>query len=149
MRILKKGLDGRLSDDGMTWRFLKHISDLFIEAKGKNLKAALEDLAAGMFTQMGGNEAKEVEGFELEVSGATKEELIVNALSNIIAECEIRSFTPVRMTVLSLDMKKNYLRMNICGEKKVPNNIIKAVTYHKLKVERTKKGWLLRVLFDI
>jgi SHS2 domain-containing protein len=133
----------------MSYRFIEHMSDIIIEAKGRDFVKTLEDIADGMFVQMGGKEVKGKEKIRISTVASTKEDLVVMLLSDIIAQCEIENFTPKKIDIKKFDEEKNVVEAEILGEKKVPKNIIKAVTYHELKVEKTKDGWIIRVLFDI
>jgi len=130
----------------MGYKFIEHTSDIIIEAGGDTFEHTLEDMAAGMFHQMGCENAVEKDKFSVEVKAENNEELVVKLLSEILAECEINGFLPKRIIVEKNDLE---VRAEIHGENKVSENIIKGVTYHQLKVEKTEKGWLMRVLFDI
>ncbi len=131
----------------MMYRFLEHPSDIIIEGKNKTFGKALEDVANGMFTQMGAKNAKEKESFEVESEKSALEDLVVDSLSKIIAECEIIPFTPKRAEVT--ERGENSVKIKVFGEEKQPENIIKAVTYHQLQIRKEKSGWTLMVLFDI
>ncbi len=127
------------------YRFLEHPSDLMIEGKNRSFEKALEAVANGMFTQMG--EAEEKETIEIESSKSNLEDLIIDSLSKIIAECEIVPFTPKRAEVTRTD--GNSVKIKVFGEKKQPENIIKGATYHELQIREEESGWTIIVLFDI
>ena len=129
------------------YRFIEHPSDLKIEGRNKTFGKALEDVANGMFTQMGAGHAKEKDSIEIESKTSTVEDLVVDSLSKIIAECEIVPFTPKRAEVK--ETGERGVKIKIFGEKKQPENIIKAVTYHELQIREEKSGWAIVVLFDI
>ena len=130
----------------MGYKFIEHTSDVMIEAEGGTFEHTLEDLAAGMFHHMGCEDAVEKDNFTVEVKAENNEELVVKFLSEILAECEINGFLPKRIIVEKNNLE---IKAEVHGEKKLSENIIKGVTYHQLKVEKTEKGWLMRVLFDI
>ena len=127
------------------YKFLEHVSDLIIQGKNDSFEKALEDVAQGMTTQMGGENAEEKETLEVEVREENKEDLVVAALTAIISECEAEVFTPRR---ISMDKIEDGVKIKILGERKAPENIIKAVTYHGLKIEENGE-WRITVLFDI
>jgi SHS2 domain-containing protein len=127
------------------YEFLEHPSDLKIKGKNKSFEKALEDVANGMFTHMG--KAEEKESFEIESSKATPEDLVVDALTKIIAECEIIPFTPRRAEVTKTG--ENSVKIKVLGEKKQPENIIKGATYHGLQIREEENEWIIIVLFDI
>ena len=128
----------------MSYKILEHTADLLIQAENESFERTLEDMAKGMFENMG--KAEEKESFELSKSAPDKESLVVGILSDIIGECEARTFTPARMKVL--EYKENSVKVQVFGKKKIPENIIKAVTYHMLEVKKNEK-WKIKVLFDI
>jgi SHS2 domain-containing protein len=134
----------------MSYEFLEHPSDIIILAKNETFEKTLEDVAEGMFTQMGSDEADESESFDIEFSEKTDEQLVVQLLTQIIAECETLPLTPKRMQVLSYNVSSDQFRVlvRVYGKKTVPENIIKAVTYNSLRIEK-KDVWEMQVLFDI
>ena len=126
-------------------RIIDHPSDFLVEAKNKTFEKTLEDLMQGMFTQMG--KAEEKDSIELESSKELNEDLVIDILSKIIAECEINPFTPKRAEVKKMGDKG--VKVMVYGENKQPENIIKGVTYHELLVKKQDNAWVIRVLFDI
>ncbi len=127
------------------FRIIDHPSDFLVEGKNKSFEKTLEDVAGGMFTQMG--KAEEKDSIEIESAKELIEDLVIDALSKIIAECEIVPFTPKRAEVERTGDKG--VKIKIFGEKKQPENIIKGVTYHELMVKQQNDEWIIRVLFDI
>jgi len=127
------------------YRFLEHVSDLIIEGENATFEKALEDVAQGMTTQMGGEGASEVETLEVEVKEENREDLVVAALTAVISECEAEVFTPKK---ISIERIEGGVKIRISGERKAHENIIKAVTYHGLKIEENEKC-RITVLFDI
>ena len=133
----------------MSYKFLEHRSDIIVLGKNSTFESAFVDVASAMFTQMGSEHAKEKDSFELQFSAPNKEQLVVQILSEIIAECETIPFVPKRMEVVTFDEKKLALLIRVYGEKKPAQNIIKAVTYHEIRVEKKGTDWEIQVLFDI
>lgn len=132
--------------DVMPYKFLEHVSDVLIEATNQSFELALADIAQGMFTQMGDAE-QENASFDLEVSAASDEQLVVNTLSEVLAECEIQNITPERIEVS--EYAGESIKVTVYGESKQPENIIKAVTYHELEIREDNGIWTIRVLFDV
>jgi SHS2 domain-containing protein len=129
-------------------RFLEHTADAFLEAKAKTFPLAVKDAMEGAFELIGKGE-KEDGSFEISVSSDELPSLIVRALESLVVECELQKISPVRAEVLEADEQKKKVRAKIHGEKKVPKNMIKAVTYHMLEAKKEKAHWTIRVLFDI
>jgi len=129
-------------------RFLEHTADAFLEAKAKTFPAAVKDAMEGTFELIGKGK-KEEASFEISVSSDELQNLIVKTLGSLVVECELQKISPVRAEILEADEKNNSVKAKIYGENKVPKNIIKAVTYHRLEVKKEKASWIIRVLFDI
>lgn len=135
----------------MTYRFLQHTSDLFIEAEGRDFPSALAEIAAGMFTHMGGENSSGKGSIWVEASSQSKEGLVVSFLTEVIAECETVPFTPSSLEIRSFGESSGRFSIAavVRGERKPAENVIKAVTYHELEVEEKKGQCRIRVLFDI
>ncbi|MFH1394469.1 MAG: archease [Candidatus Micrarchaeota archaeon] len=131
----------------MPYKFLEHTSDIIIEAQNRDFSSALADVAAGMFSQMGAEDSSGKDSIEVSVSAQTKEGLVVVFLTEIIAQCEIRGFTPKSVEVT--DSKEGSIKATVRGERKASENIIKAVTYHELEVSEKEGSCKIRVLLDI
>ena len=130
----------------MPYKFLPHTSDLVVQATGSSFEKALEQVAEAMLTQMGAEHATGKEKIELQVKQENRDDLVVAALTAIIAECESEHFTPKKAAVAKAE---GGVKITLHGEKKQPENIVKAATYHGLKVEQLKVGWRITVLLDI
>jgi SHS2 domain-containing protein len=140
-----------MEGETMTYTFIEHTSDIIIQATNKTFEMALEDIASGMFTQMASNSIKEKDSFVVTVTAPNREELVVNLFSEVIMECETIPFAPrsMKITLFKEKNAKVSVTAKVYGEKKLSENIIKAVTYHGLKVEKKQSEWLVEVLFDI
>ena len=129
-------------------RFLEHTADAFLETKAKTFPLAVKDAMEGAFELIGKGK-KEDGSFDISVSSGELPNLVVKALESLVVECELQKISPVRAEILEADEEKKKVRAVIYGEKKIPKNIIKAVTYHMLEVKKEKASWIIRVLFDI
>ena len=142
----------------MTWKILEHTSDLFIEATSTSFESTLEELATGMFQNMGSSNISSIDTFnnldyfDVTATASDRKLLIVELFSNIIAECEGLPFTPIKMSILSSASTANQFELSarVYGIKKQPENIIKGVTFHDLSIIPSNSGkYVIRVLFDI
>ena len=129
-------------------RFLEHTADSFLESKAKTFPEAIKDAMEGTFELIGKGKKEDAQ-FEISLSSDELPRLIVRLLEKVVVECELQKISPTRAEILEADESKFSVRAKIYGEKKVPKNIIKAVTYHRLEVKKENGSWLIRVLFDI
>lgn len=130
------------------YRYLPHTADELLEVKAKTLKEALQDAVLGAFELIGKGKHLQEE-FEIEVHSPKIEDLVVDLLQQVVVQCEIREISPIAVKVLEANEKPCSAKILISGEKILPANQIKAVTYHLLKVEKKKEGWTINVLFDV
>ena len=130
------------------YRYLPHTADELLEVKAKTLHDALQDAVLGSFELIG--KGKHVqEELHIEVHSPTLEDLVVDLLQQVVVQCELREFSPISVKVLEANEKHPSAKILLSGEKILPANQIKAVTYHLLKVEKNKEGWTINVLFDV
>ena len=130
------------------YRYLEHTADELLEVQAATFSDALHDAVLGSFELIGKGKDEGVE-FEVEVHSPTRQDLVVDLLQQVVAQCEIREVSPVSAHVLEANEKEPMARVIIRGENIVPPNQIKAVTYHLLKVEKKGGDWHFNVLFDV
>jgi SHS2 domain-containing protein len=127
--------------------------DAGIRAYGKDLKEAFTNIAIGMYsliTELSRvNEKKEI---EVKVNAPSIDSLVVSWLNELIYHFDTDGFIGKTISIRKLTDKE--IEAIIKGEEFDPeiherNILIKAATYHKLKVEKTGNGWEIDVIFDI
>ena len=138
----------------MSHRILSHTADTGVEANAPGLATLVVELAAGMFESMGsprpGGDGKGTE-IEVEVSASTLEDLVVDALSELLYESEVENlflfdFSAEPMGEFAVKIRARgvpFARVETTGPP------IKAVTYHDLKVVEGPDSCRGRVYFDV
>jgi SHS2 domain-containing protein len=129
---------------------LDHTADVGIRAYGATLEELFENAAAGMFSLIADPaKVKPVGEVEVRVQGEDLEELMVNWLQELLFLHETQ-----RLLLCEFDVKLQglTLRASARGEKIDKRHhdlkaVVKAVTYHKIKVD-PKKG-VAEIIFDI
>jgi len=136
------------------YKLIDHTADLGIEVTGRTkrelfTKAALSLMDIVVERKGTGTGVKEK---ALTVEGCDPADLLINFLREIlylfngealvIGKCEITKCG--NKTVEAKLLLEPYNK-----KKHVMKTEIKAVTYHGLSVERIKKGWVARVIFDV
>lgn len=138
----------------MKYKFLEHTADVVFESYGKDYEEALENAAEAMFSVIGDiKKIRAKESFTIEEEANSLENLTVFCLSNLLSESEIRNLLLCKIKVEKFSEKdgKFHLKAKAFGEEKInekAKDLVKAVTYHELKVERNKKV-KIRVLLDV
>lgn len=136
-----------------TYELIDHTADIGVKAYGKTLSEAFQNAAKGMFDIItDSSEIESVGQYNISLDAQDLEQLLVDFLSELLylhsANNLVFGFFKV-----DLDEKQNSLSATIFGEKldvskhKIGSEI-KAVTYHMLKVKKSKPVHV-QVLFDI
>jgi SHS2 domain-containing protein len=133
------------------FRALPHTADQVIEAYGDTLAEAFANAAYGMFSLEADLEAiRETETFTVDVAGATREELLLNWLRELLFLSESRSVVPCAFRVETIDDTR--LRAQVSAGPLTESVRLgapaKAITYHDLAVTETD-GWTVRVTLDV
>jgi len=131
----------------MPFKFLEHTADVLFEASGKDFQSALESAADALSFTIGENVKKTVE-FEIEESANNLEELVVFVLSDLLKECEIREVLVGGLKVNEFDEENKKIKATGWGGDGKRKTIVKAVTYHLLKIEKNKEC-KMRILLDV
>ncbi len=133
------------------YRLLRHTADILFEASGKNFEDALQNAARAMFDVIAeGIEPKEK--FEIEEKAKDLETLVVFCLSKLLSESEAREMLLCKFEVgeLKKDAEGYVVRGTAWGEHgRKPKDVVKAVTFHELKVRAGKTKTTIRVLLDV
>ncbi|MGH8944955.1 MAG: archease [Acidimicrobiia bacterium] len=136
----------------MPYEVLSHTADTGIEARAGSLADLVADLAAGMFTLIADPDCRTAEDrIELVVGAPTPEDLVVEVLSDLLYESEVRE-----LWLCDFDVEpEGDLRIKVrargvpLSEVELVGPPIKAVTYHLLTVIEDSGGWYGRVYFDV
>ncbi len=134
------------------YKFFDEItSDVVFEAYGKTLKDVFANAAEAMFSMICKVEQiKPEKEVKLEVEGDNAEDMLINWLQALIASVDIEEMFFSKFTIT--DITDNKLTAFIYGQPVTPElgeTVVKAVTYHQYKFEKTEKGYMCRVSLDI
>ncbi|MBC7081687.1 MAG: archease [Thermoplasmatales archaeon] len=134
------------------YKIIDHTADIGIEAYGKTLEEAFENTAKGMFSIITNGE--KIEGKiekKIEINREGDDEmLLVDWLSELIYLHDVEKLVFGDFKVKINDKLEAIAYGEKYDRSKHGYGIeIKAVTYHMLEIKRNKKGFVIRVLFDI
>lgn len=142
-KILMAGPEARRYEE------VEHTADAAIRAFGRDLPELFANAAYGMFDLLADTE-KLHPTMEREVSleASDLEALLVDWLGELLylreahgevyKEFEISTLSPTELRAVAKG-----------GKRFVPRMDIKAVTYHDLKIEKTKEGYVVTIVFDV
>ena len=128
-------------------------ADLLVEGKGNTLGEAVANVALGMLNAITPLEGiTERETYTVKAEGIDLQSLIFNLLDEILFLNDSEGITAKSLNV-KIDEEK--LRASAVGRGERFNAkthetgiAVKAVTYHMMKIERTREGYRVRVVFD-
>lgn len=131
--------------------------DIGLKAFGKSLREAFINAAAGMYsliTKLDAIEKKKTINISLEKHSL--DALLVSWLNELIFYFDAYGFIGKKIVIeeASFNTKEFKLKAKISGEEIDPQRherklLIKAATYHKLRIEKRNNFWEIDVIFDI
>lgn len=130
---------------------IQHTADAGISAVAPTLEDLFEECALGMFELMYDFEGATAEvTLQVTADGATREELLVNWLSELlyISERDDLAFCEFEMINLSEDRLEGTARGLPMVEVELKGTPIKAVTYHQLRISHDR-DWEATVILDV
>jgi SHS2 domain-containing protein len=129
---------------------IPHTADWSFRAFGKDLRELFENAAFAIFAMEGAQSSNSATktARAVDVSGIDYESLLVNWLTELLWLQESNHETYDRFEIDALSPTE--LRAQVFGAPITKlDKIIKAVTYHNLKIEQTMDGWQVTVVVDV
>jgi len=128
-------------------------ADVGIIARGRSIEELFLNCAKAMFNVMVDiTKVKPIKEVEVEASGVSLEELLLDYLTNLLALKDIHGmfFSEFEVRINERDLK---LTGKARGEETKPEHEVetevKAVTYHKMKIERKNDIWKATFVVDV
>ena len=138
----------------MRYEIMEHTADVGLRVFGKDLKELFANAAEGLFDLIVGDlgTIQPEQMISLTVEAQDLEELFADWLRELLYLCNAERWLFSKFEVLDIDSKR--LKARCFGEPYDPSRHewemeIKAVTYHRLRVEEVTAGWRAQVIFDI
>jgi len=140
----------------MGFRYLEEgpTADLLVEAYGSTLGETFANAALAMFNAMTPLEKVEARiSRVIELENGDLEGLLYDFLDELLYINDTENLIFSRINV-DVDMERLRLRAECRGEPFDPGRheagvVVKAVTFHQMKVEKTNGQWRVRVVFDL
>ena len=129
---------------------IPHTADWSFRAFGKDVRELFENAAFALFALEGArSQENAIENARtVQVGGIDHESLLVNWLTELLWLQESKRDIYWRFEIGSLSQTE--LRAQVFGAPYATlDKIIKAVTYHNLKIEQTNEGWQVVVVVDV
>jgi SHS2 domain-containing protein len=134
------------------YRFFDEMtSDVIFEAYGETLKDVFANAAEAMFHFICKlDQVQPTQEKKIEVQGTSPDDLMINWLQALIAAVDIEAMFFSKFTIT--DITDTKLTAFVYGEPVTPEKgetVVKAVTLHQYKFEKTPEGYMCRVSLDI
>ena len=131
----------------------EHTADLGLRVRAPDLNSLFADAGRGLFSIVVENleAVQPVQSRQFEIAGSDREYLLFDWLNELLYVCESER---VVLAEFEVHVTETGLSAIARGEPIDPARHrvareIKAITYHRLKVEQTPDGWLAEVIVDI
>ena len=135
------------------YELIDHTADVGVRAFGRTLEELFRNAAVGMFEIIAELDSVGiVESKKIQLTAETLEDLYLLWHQELLFRSSVDHIVYKEFSFDDISEKR--LTATIRGEKfnpgkQVLKKEIKAVTYHALKVQKTKEGWVGEVIFDI
>ncbi len=137
----------------MRFEVLDISGDVGIRAFGKSLEELFVNAASGMYNLITDTEAVERKrDMDVEVKSHSLEGLLVSWLNELIFQFDTYGF--IGRDINIREFSENEIKATLTGEEFDESRhdkrlLIKAATYHQLKIERVGEEWKAEIIFDI
>lgn len=135
------------------FEILEHTADIGFRATAKTLPALFESAAEALVaTAIEIDNIKSREAYALSADGDSHESLLVNWLNDVLYHLDGRRLVMRRFKIH--EFRSSRVSGEALGEPRDPARhpgklIVKGITYHQLKIERSQAGWFCEVYLDI
>ncbi|MBI5302745.1 MAG: archease [Chloroflexi bacterium] len=129
---------------------IPHTADWSFRAFGRDPRELFANAAHALFALQGARAADDAPEIarEIKLSAIDLEALFVTWLSELLWFQESHRETYTRFEIEMLTPTE--LRARVFGSPRIAmDKVIKAVTYHNLKIEETREGWQAVVVVDV
>jgi SHS2 domain-containing protein len=136
----------------LPFEVVDHTADLALVARGRTLSELCENAARGLFTQIAdlSQERPPGERTEIRLAAAEQEELLLGWLRELLflQETEHCVFTDFSVRVEGrYRLVGSAQRGALLADE--PLTVVKAVTYHDLRIVQVHGRWEVKVVFDL
>ncbi len=131
----------------MTYRWVDHTGELELALEGKSEEEVFLTGLAALQEVLGEDASGPLERREIELAARDRETLLADWLSELVFLADAERFVPERVAALALADER--LRAIVEGRRGRPQNLVKAVTYHRLAFKNDDGAWQARVVLDV
>lgn len=136
---------------GPGFEILEHTADVGVRARAGTIEGAFEQATWGLAEIAGIRTEREGEAVEISLEGEDPGALLVDWLSEVLWLHDSRDalLGDVSVSEVSTSRLRGRVALVPRGDEVVEGTQVKAVTYHRLRVEEQDGGWIVEVYLDV
>lgn len=131
----------------MPFRWIEHTGELELELEAATERGIFEAGFQAMRELMSNKKLRDRIEAPVALTGNDRAVLLAEWLGELAFLGETRGLVPDRLA--SLDLTDEGLSAVVEGTAGDPPHLVKGVTYHRLRFDRTAEGWRARVVLDV
>lgn len=131
----------------MPFRWIEHTGELELELEAATEPGIFEAGFQAMRELMSSKKLRDRIEAPVALTGSDRAVLLAEWLGELAFLGETRGLVPDRLA--SLDLTDEGLSAVVEGTAGDPPHLVKGVTYHRLRFDRTAEGWRARVVLDV
>jgi protein archease len=139
--------------DAHPFETFEHTADIGLAARGRTLEELFENAAMGLVDLMVDPAGlREETRLEVSVSAQDRDALLVAWLNELLYVLDARGFLPRRCRITRIgdtDLAAELWGERVDRERHTLRRLVKAATYHGLRVANTNGRWEARVILDL
>jgi SHS2 domain-containing protein len=129
------------------FRWIEHTGELELELEAASERGIFETGFHAMRELIQSNQWRERLEVPVALTGSDRAALLADWLGELAFLAETRGLVPERLA--SLTLADDGLWAVVQGSAGDPPHLVKGVTYHGLRFERTEDGWRARAVLDV
>ncbi|MDQ4081834.1 MAG: archease [Actinomycetota bacterium] len=131
----------------MTYRWVDHTGELELALEGKSEEEVFLAGLAALQEVLVEDANGPLERREIKLAARDRETLLADWLSELVFLADAEGFAPEHVAALALADER--LRAIVEGRRGRTQNLVKAVTYHRLAFKDDDGAWQARVVLDV
>lgn len=133
----------------MVFRWVDHTSEVELELAGETREEVFREATAALADLLGveRGDGQAAERRVLDVGAADPPALLAVFLEELVYLAEVHGF--VALEAEELDVGDGRVLAHLSGRRAESPPLVKAVTYHRLRLEEEASGWAGRVVLDV
>lgn len=133
--------------DDFMYHWVDHESEVELVIEDEDLGGVMTEALIALGELLSEERGGEAVTHKVSVSAHDLPALLAEWMSELVFLAETDGFIPER--VVRMEIADHSLDATVAGQRSVPRNLIKGVTYHRLELERLEGEWRARVILDV